>query len=63
MTIRFCPGASCPHYGQATKYHRKCYYERQCVRGDIDEFIDMIMILVSKHPKKVLDKVNKVMWR
>jgi hypothetical protein len=49
MTIRFCPGISCPHYGQATKYHRKCYYdEPQCIKGKADQFIETIRILVSK---------------
>lgn len=31
-----CPGEKCPHYGKATKYPRKCYYEPQCWRGRLD---------------------------
>jgi len=32
----FCPGPECPHYSQATKYPRKCFYEPQCWRGRLD---------------------------
>jgi hypothetical protein len=34
--MSFCPGDKCPHYGQATKYPRKCFYEPQCWRGIVD---------------------------
>lgn len=53
MTLRFCPGASCPHYGQATKYPRKCYYEPQCLRGKADKFLEVILTLVSKRHREV----------
>lgn len=28
-----CSRQDCPHWGKATKYPRKCYYEVQCWRG------------------------------
>jgi hypothetical protein len=37
--IGFCPKEKCPHYLAATKYERKCYYEPQCWKGDIDSFL------------------------
>jgi len=47
--LRFCPGKECPHYGKATKYPRKCYYEVQCWRGYLDILIDMITLRFRKH--------------
>jgi hypothetical protein len=32
----FCPLEKCPHYSEATKYPRKCYYEPQCWKGWAD---------------------------
>ena len=33
----FCPREKCPHYSEATKYQRKCYYgEPQCWKGWAD---------------------------
>ncbi|MBA7485651.1 hypothetical protein ES707_21200 [subsurface metagenome] len=32
----FCPRERCPHYGKATKYSQKCYYEPQCWKGWLD---------------------------
>jgi hypothetical protein len=46
----FCPGEKCPHYSQVTKYERKCYYEPQCWRGDLDIIIS---ILQPKRAKSV----------
>ncbi len=31
--MNICPQDECPHWGTATKYPRKCYYEVQCWRG------------------------------
>lgn len=38
----FCPLDKCPHYFQATKYPRKCFYEPQCWRGWLDIGINFI---------------------
>lgn len=38
----FCPLDKCPHYSEATKYPRKCYYEPQCLRGYADIFFGII---------------------
>jgi hypothetical protein len=43
--MSFCPGDKCPHWGKATKYRRKCYYEPQCWKGYID-------ILLASHQRK-----------
>jgi len=42
--MRFCPLEKCPHYGKATKYPRKCYYEPQCWRGYLDLMIAIIKL-------------------
>lgn len=40
--MKFCPGEECQHYYNATKYPRKCFYERQCWRGQLDLLIALI---------------------
>jgi len=30
-----CPMDKCEHWGKATKYPRKCYYEAQCWKGQL----------------------------
>lgn len=42
--LRFCPSIECSHYGKATKYSRKCYYEPQCWRGYLDMMIAVVRI-------------------
>jgi len=42
--LRFCPGVDCEHYGTASKYPRKCYYEVQCWRGYLDIMFAIIRI-------------------
>ena len=38
-----CTQNKCPHWGNATKYKRKCYYEPlNCWRGQLDLFILII---------------------
>jgi len=44
MKIRFCPQERCPHFSEATKYPRKCYYEAQCWRGWLDVIIAIIRL-------------------
>ena len=43
-----CPGEKCEHYGKATKYPRKCYYEPQCWKGYLDLMIAVIRIRFSR---------------
>ncbi len=45
----FCPTDKCPHYSEATKYPRKCFYEVQCWRGFLDMMIGIIKLRFSKH--------------
>ena len=52
--MKFCPGIKCPHYGEATKYPRKCYYEVQCWRGCLD-----IMFAVIRFRFRRNDESNK----
>lgn len=50
----FCPLDKCPHYGEATKYPRKCYYEPQCWKGWLDMFIGIFRLwfqLRKEEPK------------
>ena len=42
--MKFCPGDKCPHYGKATKYPRKCFYEPQCWRGYLDVLFTIIKL-------------------
>ena len=49
---RFCPGDKCPHYGKATKYPRKCYYEPQCWRS----VMDVVIFLLKGGFRHVRDK-------
>lgn len=44
----FCPGTKCPHYGKATKYPRKCYYEPQCWRGYLDTLLELFRLRFSR---------------
>jgi len=46
--MRFCPGDKCEHYGKATKYPRKCYYEVQCWRGYLDMIFALFKLRFSK---------------
>lgn len=46
--FKFCPGEKCKHYGEATKYPRKCYYEAQCWRGWTDIVIAMFGIILRQ---------------
>ena len=46
--FHFCPGEKCPHYGKATKYPRKCFYEVQCWRGYLDILITIIKLRFKK---------------
>ena len=39
----FCPMEKCQHYGEASKYPRKCYYEPQCWKG----YLDLIIAVVT----------------
>ncbi|KKN52576.1 hypothetical protein LCGC14_0611280 [marine sediment metagenome] len=41
----FCPQQRCKHWSEATKYNRKCYYEVQCWRGMIDEFLGLFDLI------------------
>lgn len=47
----FCPHEKCPHYSNATKYPRKCYYEPQCWRGFLDCIIQLFKIRFSREVK------------
>ena len=42
--LRFCPLDKCSHYGAATKYPRKCFYEPQCWRGYLDTVIALFTL-------------------
>ena len=42
----FCPGVKCPHYNEATRYPRKCYYEPQCLRGYLDVIVAALRLAV-----------------
>ena len=42
--LKFCPEEKCLHYGEATKYPRKCYYEPQCWRGYLDILVAIIRL-------------------
>lgn len=46
--MRLCPGEKCIHYGKATKYPRKCYYEPQCRKGQLDLIIAVIRLRFAK---------------
>ncbi len=48
----FCPLDKCEHYGKATKYDRKCYYEPQCWRGYIDMGIMAFTLCFKKKSKQ-----------
>lgn len=48
----FCPGDKCEHYGKATKYPRKCYYEPQCWKGYLDLFLAIIKLRFSRRETK-----------
>ena len=39
-----CNHEGCPHYSNATKYPRKCYYEPQCWRGFLDTLASMLKL-------------------
>jgi len=45
--MNLCPGDKCPHYGQATKYPRKCYYEPQCWKGMVDMMVHEATVLLE----------------
>ena len=45
--MKLCLEEKCPHYSKATKYPRKCYYEPQCWRGQLDVIIAIIRISFS----------------
>jgi len=49
--IQFCPGDGCLHYGTATKYPRKCYYEPQCWRGYLDVVLSIVRLRWQKYGK------------
>lgn len=42
-----CPRDKCPHWGQATKYERKCYYQLQCWRGRLAVALTTIRLRFS----------------
>jgi hypothetical protein len=44
--MNLCPRQRCPHYGRATKYPRKCYYEPQCWRGQVDAMLSLIRLRI-----------------
>lgn len=48
----FCPKEKCPHYGKATKYPRKCYYEPQCFWGDVDALVDLFRLVAKLRREK-----------
>ena len=53
--MKFCTATRCPHYGQATKYPRKCYYAGpQCPRGWMDETIEILKLFFRRR-REVLD--------
>jgi len=47
--MRFCPLDKCQHYGTATKYPRKCYYECQCWRGYLDVLFAIFKLRFKKN--------------
>ncbi len=49
--MSFCPGIKCPHYGEATRYPRKCYYEPQCWKGYLDMIIAVIRLRLGRSSK------------
>ena len=57
--MRFCPLDQCEHYGKATKYQRKCYYEPQCWRGFMDEIIDLIKLARRENAKNMHNDTSK----
>ncbi len=36
--MKLCSMEACPHYHTATRYHRKCWHEPQCIKGYVDLF-------------------------
>ena len=47
--MRFCNYEKCPHYSEATKYDRACYYgELQCWKGWLDLLITTIGLLFQR---------------
>lgn len=46
--MAICPKEKCEHYGKATKYPRKCYYEPQCWRGEFEVAWEIIKLLLRR---------------
>lgn len=58
--MMFCPGNKCPHYSNATKYPRKCYYEPQCWRGHLD----ILMITIKRlMQRKILNPFAAIIMK
>ena len=44
-----CPQEKCPHYENATKYPRKCWYgEPMCWKGQVDIMVSLFKIRFRK---------------
>jgi len=46
--MKLCPERKCPHYWEATKYPRKCYYEPMCWKGYLDILISLTKMRLRK---------------
>lgn len=47
--MRFCPKQKCFYWGHVSeKYPRKCYYEKMCFRGWLDDLIGTFKLLFWK---------------
>lgn len=56
--MSLCPKEKCPHWGKATKYERKCYYDFQCWRGQLDGVL-FLMGFLFFYPRRGKNETNK----
>ena len=55
-SLHLCPCEKCPHYSTdpPAKYPRKCYYEPQCWKGQLDVLFSMLKLQLKGSVKGLM---------